>query len=469
MSTDRHVVIAGGGITGLSAAHHLLAAGDAAPHVTLLEADDRLGGKIRTVPVGGRPLDVGAEALLTRQPAALALCRELGLGEDLVAPAAGQAFVWLDRLRPLPPGLLAGAPDGAGAIVRSGALSPKGLLRAGLDLVLPATPVTQDVSIGELVRRRCGDEVLERLIDPLLGGIHAGRCDALSVRATAPQLAMALADHRSLVRGLRAMARNAPAGPGGPPFMTLRGGLRELVDRLAERLEGVDVSLSATVAAIEPASGGRLRVVLADGDELTADDVVLATPAHAAAGILEASCPGLAAQLGAIVYASVATVALAFDPADVQLPAGASGLLVPPSMRRTITASTWSSSKWAHLSGGPVLVKCAVGADGRDDAVTLDDETMTARVLADLHEAAGIDAVPQEVHITRFPRALPQYRVGHLDRVAQIAAASDAPEGLHLAGAAYRGVGVAACIKDGALAAERIAGRHGTPAAAPTP
>lgn len=457
--TDRHVVVVGGGIAGLSAAHHLLR-GDTPPHVTLLEASDRLGGKIRTIDLAGRRLDVGAEALLTRQPAALALCQEVGLADDLVAPVAERASVWLDRLRPLPPRLLAGAPDGAGALIRSRTLSPRGLLRAGLDVVLPATPVGEDCSIGDLVRRRCGDQVLDRLIDPLLGGIHAGRCDELSVRATAPQLAAAVDGRRSLVQGLRAQARRAPApaGPPASPFMTLRGGLERLVDALVATLDAADVLRDTAVATIEPAPEGRLRVVLAGGDELVADDVVLAVPAHAAVPMLEGAAPSLAAELADVEYASVATVALAFDAGAVQLPADASGLLVPPSMPRTITAATWSSAKWAHLGGGPFLVKCAVGAAGRNDAVVLDDETLIARVLGDLHEAAGIAANPIDARIVRFPSALPQYHVGHLDRVARAELLAADLGGLHLAGAAYRGVGVAACIAGGARAAAAAAG-----------
>lgn len=452
MSGPVHVVVVGGGIAGLSAAHRLIQIGG--PRVTLLEADDRLGGKIRTEPLAGRALDVGPEVLLTRQPAALALCRELGLADDLVAPRAERAFIWLDRLRPLPPRLLAGVPDGAATVIRSGILSPAGVVRAGLDLILPATPVREDVSIGQLVRSRLGNEVLERLIDPLLGGIHAGRCDELSVRATAPQLEAALRTNRSLVRGLRALAGGAT--PSGPLFMTLRGGLGELVDALRERLEPVQVSMSTTVAGIEPLAGGSLRVVLATGPPIEADHVILATPAFAAADVLDAACPAASRELRGIDYASVATVALAYAPGSVTLPPGASGLLVPPSQPRTITASTWSSAKWAHLGGGPVLIKCAVGRAGNRDALDLPDDELLARVRADLASAAGVRAEPLETRIVRFPQALPQYRVGHVARIARIDAALAALPGVQLAGAGYRGVGVAACIADGAAAAARV-------------
>jgi len=457
MSSPTHVVVVGGGIAGLSAAYRLTRLdGARVPHVTLLESDDRLGGKIRTNALAGRAVDVGPEALLTRQPAALALCRELGLADDLVAPHSDKAFIWLDELRPLPPRLLAGAPDGALTIIRSGILSPAGILRAGLDFVLPATPLDEDVSIGQLVRSRLGDQVLERLIDPLLGGIHAGRCDELSVRATAPQLEAALRDHRSLVRGLRTLAAGG-GPPAGPPFMTLHGGLVELVDALAERLDSVDVRTSATVARIGPPAAGRHRVTLADGEEILADHVVVAVPAFAAAKLLHAASPRAAAELREIDYAAVATVALAYDPGAVTLPAGASGFLVPPLRPRTVTASTWSSAKWAHLGGGPVLIKCAVGNAGAPDTLDVPDDELLVRVRADLEAAVGVRAEPLEAQVVRFGPALPQYRVGHGERVARIDAALAALPGVHLAGAAYRGVGVAACIGDGAAAAQRVA------------
>lgn len=455
MSGTAQIVVVGGGITGLTAAHRLSRAVPAAD-ITLLEADERLGGKIRTESICGLPLDVGAEALLTRMPAALDLCRELGLADDLVAPGADKAFIWLDRLRPMPPRLLAGAPDGAWTVLRSGILSPVGALRAGLDFVKPATPIGDDISIGDLVRSRLGDQVLERLIDPLLGGIHAGRCDELSVRATAPQLAFALREHRSLTRGLRALAGNAK-GPAGPPFMTLRGGLAELVDALRDRLGPVDVRTRAPVAAVESLPGARYRLTLVGGETIEADHVIIAAPAYTAAALLDHPAPGLARELRAIEYASVATVALAFAPGSVSLPEGASGLLVPPTMPRTITASTWSSSKWEHLRGGPVLIKCAIGSASNHDALDLPDDEVLARARADLREAAGVDAEPVLARVVRFPQALPQYRVGHLDRVARIDAALAELPGIQLAGAAYRGVGVAACITDGAAAAGRVA------------
>jgi oxygen-dependent protoporphyrinogen oxidase len=463
MSGRRHVVIVGGGIAGLAAAHRLagaqLAAGgtsSAGPRITLLEADERLGGKIRTEDFAGRPLDVGAEALLARVPAALELCHELGLEHDLVAPASDQPYVWTDRLHPLPPRLMAGVPDGSQALIGSGILSPAGLARAGLDLIVPARRPAHDVSIGSLVRRRLGDQVLERLIDPLLGGIHAGSCDELSVRAAAPQLEAALRARRSLVRGLRALSGGSLPAPTGPTFLTLSGGLEELVRTLRERLSTVECRTRAALQSLEPLPGGGARLTLAGGETLDADHVIMAVPAFAAAAILAEACPAAAGELEEISYASVATIALSYPVEAFDQRLAGSGFLVQRGRGHTITACTWSSAKWPHLAGDTVLLKCSAGHAGAGGALALDDEQLVRSVRADLAQAMNLRAAPLQERVFRFERALPQYTVGHLERIARIDAALARLAGVSLCGAAYRGVGVAACIGDGQAAADGV-------------
>ena len=463
MSERQRIVIVGGGIAGLAAAYRLadeqrMAGGSssAGPSITLLEADERLGGKIRTEDFAGRPLDVGAEALLARVPAALELCRELGLERDLVAPASDQPYVWTDHLRPLPPRLMAGVPDGSQAVVRSGILSPAGLARASLDLILPARPPARDVSIGSLVRRRLGAEVLERLIDPLLGGIHAGSCDELSVRATAPQLEAALRARRSLVRGLRALSGGPLPTQAGPTFLTLNGGLEGLVRALRERLAAVECRTGAALESVEPLRDGGLRLALPGGETLDADHVVLAVPAFAAAAILAESCPAAAGELERIPYASVATVAMCYPLEAFGRQLAGSGFLVDRSRGRTITACTWSSAKWPHLAGDTVLLKCSAGHAASRRALDLDDEQLIRSAHADLEQAMDLRAAPLEARVVRFERAMPQYTVGHLERIARIDAALRLLPAVSLCGAAYRGVGVAACISDGRAAADRV-------------
>jgi oxygen-dependent protoporphyrinogen oxidase len=463
MSERRQVVVVGGGIAGLAAAHRLAAMHPAAggassgrPRITLLEADGRLGGKIRTEVFAGRPLDVGAEALLARVPAGLELCRALGLEHDLVAPANDQPYVWTDRLRPLPPRLMAGVPDGSRAVVGSGILSPAGLARAGLDLIVPARAPTRDVSIGSLVRRRLGGQVLERLIDPLLGGIHAGSCDELSVRATAPQLEAALKARRSLVRGLRALSGGSLPAPTGPTFLTLSGGLGEVVRTLRERLSTVEFRMGARLQSLDALSGGGARLTLSGGEVLDADRVILAVPAFAAAVVLGEACPAAAAELEGIPYASVATIGLSYPCEAFDQPLAGSGFLVTRGRGRTITACTWSSAKWSHLAGDTVLLKCSVGHAGDRAALDLDDEQLIRSVRADLARAMNLRAEPFEQRVFRFERALPQYTVGHLERTARIDAALRALPVVSLCGAAYRGVGVASCIRDGQAAADGV-------------
>lgn len=452
MTRERRVAVVGGGITGLTTAYRL--SRHRGVRVTLLEADARLGGKIRTEDFAGRPLDMGAEALLAREPDALALCRELGIADGMVASATDQAYVWVRRLHPMPRGMLVGAPGGAGALVRSGVLSPLGLARLTWDLVVPARVPRQDVAIGDVVRRRLGRQALERLVDPLLGGIHAGSCDDLSVRATAPQIEVALRTRRSLVRGLR-VAAGAHGDAATPMFRTHRGGLGALVAALAQRLDRVDVRLGAAVDRIDASADREYRVGLRDGTSLSADQVVLAAPAYAAAAMLDRLSPEAAAELRDVAYASVCTVALAFPPGAVALPEPGSGFLVARTERRTITACTFSTAKWPHLAGDGTVLKCSVGYAASMDAVELPDDELVRRVRADLQAALGIADAPVATRVRRFDRAIPQYRVGHIDRVARAQAALSAFPGIQLAGAAYRGMGVAACIRDGTAAAAR--------------
>lgn len=456
----RRVVVIGAGIAGLAAAH-ALATADEPPEITLLEASGRVGGRITTVPFGGVDLDVGPDALLSRAPGAAALCRELGLGDELMPCTDDGAFLWSrGRLRPLPSGLLAGLPAGPGELVRSRILSPAGLARAGLDLVLPAGDHQGDEAIGALVRRRLGRQVLDRLIDPLLGGINAGHCDDLSVMAGAPYLAAAAAADRSLVRGLRATIPAPPPGPrpgGRAMFLALRGGLDRLAQTLIATLGAADVRVDAPVATIER-SGGGLAVVLGSGERLEADGVVLATPAAAAAGMVRDAAPRAAAELDGIRTASVALVALAYAKADAPAPVG-TGFLVARDEQLPITACTWATAKWPHLGADAThaILKCSLGRAGADEVVEASDAELIGRARDALVTTMGLHAAPADALVVRHRGAFPQYAVGHLDRVARIedALAAGLP-GLLVAGSAYRGVGVPSCITSGRAAAERL-------------
>ncbi|MGH9212227.1 MAG: protoporphyrinogen oxidase [Acidimicrobiales bacterium] len=562
--THVDLVVVGGGITGLAAAWEARQRG---AEVLVLEAGDQAGGMLRTSPVAGIPLDESADAFLARVPEAVTLCTELGLATELVSPATGRAYVWVDgSLRCLPEAHLLGVPTDLEAVESTGILSPDGLARAHQDLrrhdawvpatagAPPAADPTKarddqagatahrgaapaDESVGALVRRRLGDEVLDRLVAPLVGGIWAGDCDRLSLQAATPALAEARSRAPSLVEGAASVRADAlasaardpgsseaqqasaasaggrhdhkRAAPGAPRpvFLAPRGGMAQLVEALRAAL-GDRLRTGHTVTAIEPMSttgrgrwcihvapspdrgstgldtrhpfatsgqnvaapdadhtAGTRRTARPTGDTdraITADGVVVATPAFAAAPLVAPHCPGATATLASIEYASVALVALAVPRGGVDRPLDGSGFLVPPSAGRTLTACSWTSSKWPHLTEGAgagdlVLLRASAGRDGDDRALALDDAKLVDAVLADLADAMGLRAAPVDVRVSRWLQSFPQPRPGHLDRVAtlEVELARDAP-GLLVAGAWARGVGIPACIR---------AGRHATRAA----
>jgi protoporphyrinogen/coproporphyrinogen III oxidase len=499
-----HVVVVGGGITGLAAAHALVTRGPAGLRVTVLEASERLGGKVRTTPFGGQAVDEGPDAFLARVPWATDLARAVGLGDDLVSPATGHAWLWSrGQLRRLPAGIVLGVPTSVIAVLRSGILSPGGVVRAGLDLLLPRR--RSDGSVAGLVRARLGREVDERLVEPLLGGIYAGRTGGMDLATAAPQLAVAAGRHRSLTLGLRAERRTNPPDPKAPVFFAPRQGMGVLVDRLAGLLAAsgrATVRTRTPVAAIEPVrpgdgpgdgdalpddaapaagaplaqgvapaegavsaegAGFRITVEAPGGvprpdDDLQADAVVLAAPAFAAASVLARSAPTTASLLRRIDHAGVVLLTIALPADALPGPLEGSGLLVPVPEGRLITAVSWASSKWAHLRRpGRVLLRVSAGRDGDDRALGMSDDELRDAVLAELGEIMGLRAEPDAVRVSRWPDAFPQYRPGHGDLVDRIvaSAAREVP-GLHLAGAGYRGVGLPACIRQGQEAAAAV-------------
>lgn len=454
------LAVVGGGIAGLAAAYELTRRAPGAD-VVLFEADGRLGGKVLTTPFAGRMVDEAADAFLARVPWAVELCTELGLAGELVSPAEGAAYVWSrGALRRLPDGLVLGVPTDLEALARSGIVSDAGLRRAAADLELVAPAPGGDESVGALIRRRLGEEVLTRLVDPLLGGINAGDADNLSLAAGAAQLqaASASAGDGSLIAALRAQRDAAASAPSSPVFYSLRGGLGRLVERLAEEISA-DVRLHSAARVLERRRGGWLLDPTTDE---TFHGVVLATPAFVTAPLLHGPAPESAELVSAVDYSSVALVTIAWPAAAVDRPLDASGFLVPRTEGLLVTGCSWATSKWAHLAdpspdGAEIVIRASVGRAGEDHAVRLANDILVRRVLDDLAVTMGVHAEPVEVRISRWPRAFPQYPAGHLDHVAAIdrALAASAP-GVVVAGAAYRGLGVPACINQGRDAAARL-------------
>ena len=442
------VAIVGGGIAGLSAAHEVRRLRPDA-HVVVLEQSAQVGGKLRSSEVGGVLVDEGADSLLRRVPYALELAQQVGLGDELIAPSTGAASVWTrGALRPLPAGTLLGVPTDLSALARSGLLTGRGLNRVPLDLVLPGAPVEDDVAVGQLVARRLGREVVDRLVDPLLGGVYAGRADDLSLHATLPQLAGPAARFRSLLLAARA-AR--PTSSAGPVFAGLPGGLGRLPAAVARASEA-EVRLGTMVRGLSRTERGWRLVTgsAAEPGELLVDAVVLAVPAAPAARLLHDVAPHAAAEIGLTPYASVGIVTLVLDGPT---PGSGSGYLVPAVEGRTTKAVTFTSRKWRHDAGGPAVVRTSVGRAG--DAATLqrDDDELVAVVLAEMSEAIGPLPPLRAARVTRWGGGLPQYGVGHLDRVRSARGVLSALPGLAVAGAAYDGVGVPACVGSGRAAA----------------
>lgn len=472
MNRPEHVVVVGGGITGLTAAYRLSQGG---VHVTIVEPD-RLGGKLQTSVVAGRPVDETADAFLLRVPWALALCHDLEIDGELISPAERTAHLFLDGTRrPMPDGHVMGVPTDLDVLAASGIVSAAGLERARADLTLPADPADPaasgaDVAIGPYLRRRLGDEVVERLIDPLLGGINAGDTATMSLAAVVPQLdAAARSGDPSLIRSCaaqrdRGLAASGGAGAGSivsaadqpaaapPVFATPIGGMARLVDALLALMPGVDIRQGRRVEAIERRTApgvDRVQVALDDGSTLDADAIIVTCAAHAAGPLLAEAAPDASSAFTAIDHSSIAMLTMAFDRAALGDTTGASGCLVPRGQGMLVTAVSYATSKWAQLRDperDDVIVRTSVGRSGDTRFQDVDDDALTERVLGDLDQVVGVHGAPTEVRIGRWLRSFPQYAPGHLDRIDAVQASlADGP--VRVAGMALRGVGIPACIR----------------------
>jgi len=468
-----HIVVVGGGITGLSAAFYAIRLAKKEgldPKVTLIEGSDRLGGKIRTMRRDGFVIERGPDSFLARKKPIIDLSRELGLEEELAAlnPATKKTYILRGgKLHRIPPGLVLGVPTSFKPFVTSGLIGWSGKLRAALDWVLPAARGDADESLGGFLRRRLGDQVVDFVAEPLLSGIYAGDADKLSLLATFPQFRAAERKYRSLMIGLARGAGATRSGAAGeehlPPhargsaFLSFRRGLSSLVERLAETLEqeGAVVLTGRFVRAITPEPDGGAVVTTDNGDALLADAVVVTTPVSALGALL----PGVpeASAFRDMAYASVANVVLGYRRDRVGVPLDGAGFVIPRTEGRFITACTWTSSKWLHTAPPDrVLIRCYVGRIDDERWRTMDDEALAAAVRKEVAELVGIDAEPDFTDITRLERSMPQYEVGHLDKVRTLREGlmKKAP-GVFAAGAGFEGVGLPDCIHQGKQAAEQ--------------
>jgi oxygen-dependent protoporphyrinogen oxidase len=450
---EKKIVIVGAGIAGLTAAHRITRLAEERRvdvALTVLEASTRAGGVIETSTHDGFVMELGPDSIITDKPWALDLCREIGLGNDVLPTEkehAGSLIVRDGRLLPVPDGLHLMAPSRLMPFALSPLLSLRGKLRVGAELFIPRRKTTYDESLADFVRRRLGEEALTRLAQPMVGGIYTADPEKLSLAATMPRFIEMEQRYGSVIRGMIAARRQRDSAVGharGPRyelFVALRKGMAELPRRLLELLPPGAVRFGCGVRRIQPQ--GRAWWIATDSESFEADAVCVAAPAYAAAAMIDGFAPALARELSAIEYASSATVNLVYDRGDVGDPLAAFGFVVPAVERLPLIACTYSSRKYAHRAPtDKVLLRAFVGGALFPEQLERSD----ARIIEDVHGCLArllrIAGSPREAVVTRWPRSMPQYHVGHLERIERIETQLQAHPHLALAGNAYRGTGI---------------------------
>lgn len=465
----KRVIVVGGGIAGLAAAHRLVersAQASTPCDLTVLEARSRLGGSIITQRRDGFLIEGGPDSFITQKPWAMALCRRLGIADQVIPTNPDKRRVYVvrrGRLYPIPEGFLLLAPTRIWPFVVSRLFTWPGKMRMGLDLILRARRRApgEDESLADFVRRRFGREALERIAQPLVGGIYTANPEALSLRATMPRFLELEDRYRSVILGMRRARAAAPktSGDSGARysmFVSMADGMDTFTDALTARLPAGATRTGVAVTRIERADNA-WRVVLDDGSIVLSEAVILACPAYASAKILRSLDADLADQLATIEYASSATMTLGFRREQIRHSLDGFGFVVPVVEGRSIIAGTFGSVKFAgRAPDGCVLMRAFLGGAVQPDIYELDDTRLREAVLRDLRELIGVQGDPLFVELHRWPLSMPQYPVGHLDRVARITAQVEQWSGLALAGNAFGGVGIPDCVQSGESAADRV-------------
>ncbi|MGD7045215.1 protoporphyrinogen oxidase [Jeotgalibacillus proteolyticus] len=461
----KKVVIIGGGITGLSAAYKLDKESKRRGldlEITLIESSHRLGGKIHTVHKDGFVIEKGPDSFLERKKSMSRLIQDVGLADRLVPNSTGQAFILMnDKLHPMPGGAIMGIPTQIKPFITTDLVSMTGKLRATADFILPRSKGDDDQALGTFFRRRLGNEIVENMIEPLLSGIYAGDIDQISLKSTFPQFYQLEQEHRSLIAGIKKTSPSPQVDHNGKKkkksmFLTLTSGLQSLVDTLEEKLTDALILKGVKIESIDHADSGRYSLKMNSGEYIEADSVVLAVPHLAAQSIFHKK--NLLSQFKDVPATSVATVAMAFPKNAVANMVDGTGFVVSRNSDYTITACTWTHNKWPHtVPEGKVLLRCYVGRAGDEAVVDLADDQIEAIVLNDLNKIMHLDAKPDWTIVTRWIDAMPQYTVGHRERLADIRnEMQHAFPGVYLAGGSYDGIGLPDCIDQGEKAADDV-------------
>jgi len=457
-------VIVGGGISGLATAYTLQERGPR--DYTLIEGSPRWGGKITSVHENGFTIEGGPDSFITQKAAGLDLCKRLGLEDQLVGSNSGKnaaTFIWSGgRLHRMPEGMMLMAPTMVLPFLRSRLISWPGKMRAGLEVFIPRARGDEDESLAGFVRRRLGNELLNKIAGPLMGGIYAADPERMSLKSTFPMFLEMEKKHGSLLLGMmkRTRPRVAHGAKRPPMFMTLRGGLQQLSDALAARLPETNLRVGCRAISVSRYAE-RYKIDLSDGSSLLADDVVFATPSFVTADLVEQLDPTLAERLRAIRYVSTATVSLGFRRSEIAHPLQGAGFIVPPGEGRRITACSWSSAKFNHRAPEDcVLLRVFIGGALAEELAEQDEAALVQLAREELQVILGIAATPVLARAYRWSKANPKYDLGHEERVAEIERSLPNLPGLHLAGAAYHGPGIPDCIQSGTKAAAAIAARQ---------
>lgn len=467
----KRVLIVGGGITGLVTAFYLQKRSREIGfpiQYTLVESDSRFGGKIITKTIDDFVIEGGPDSFVTTKPWGTQLCQDLGLENQIIPTNDHKRNIFIlnkGKLTPFPGGYRLTVPTEFTPFIRSSLISPLGKLRMGLDLVLPARKEKGDESLASFIRRRLGQEALDKIGGPLMAGIYVADPERLSLQSTFPQFIELEQQHGSLIRAMRqARKRSSPQPDNHKPqamFTSLRQGMNDLVNRLVSQLDG-DLYSDCRVIRLRPQTGGGYELLLKGSKEnryLVADVVVLATPAYIAAELLEPMESQLSKLLSNIRYVSTATISLGYRRADVanQHDFDGFGFLIPKPEKRQILACTWSSTKFEYRAPkDSVLLRIFVGGEEQEHLVHLPDDELATLAQCEIAATMGVTARPIACEIFRWVNGNPQYDVGHLDRVAQIELLAGNLPGLYLAGSAYRGIGIPDCIKSAMTTVDQI-------------